>query len=113
MSKAFLDAKQIMGTIDAAAKKGLAEAAMAIEATAVERAPFRDGYLRNSALIAYPLQDDGLRAIIAFNIVYAAYQHEGDFAHPGGGQKHYLKSAMDDRAEKTKAIIANHLKGVL
>jgi len=111
MSGGILSARQITHKINQAAARGVAEAARAIEATAVERAPIRDGDLRNSA--STTAADNGMTQIIRFNIVYAAVQHEGDFNHPRGGQKEYLKSAMEDMETPAKLIIANHLKGIL
>ena len=110
----FLNADQIMAKIKKGAAEGIAEGARAIEATAVARAPFRDGDLRNSANTQPVPGSEGLAQAVSFNIVYARRQHEETtWNHPRGGQAKYLESAMDDLAPTVKMVLANHLRGVL
>lgn len=55
-----------------------------------------------------------LSAVVAFNTVYAAYQHEmTDLAHPKGGQAKYLERPLNaNRARYTKRIGDALLRGL-
>lgn len=114
MSK-LMTSKQIMDRINAAAQRGVEEGARVIQSMAVERAPIRDGDLRNSAYIKPgQVREDYWARTVAFNIIYAARQHEETtWRHPRGGQAKYLESVLDEEQDRLRGIVANHLKGVL
>lgn len=107
----------LMAKINQAAKAGVDEAMRVVEHTAVQRAPVRDNFLRNSVHVEPGLVKSGYyQKRISFNRVYAAVQHERtDFNHPRGGQAKYLESALTDPGQVAmiKQIIGNHMKAAL
>ena len=113
--KGTINTDRVAAELRAAASRGLAEGARVIEAVSAGRAPIRDGFLRNSVATTLPTgMSDRMTAVVAFNIVYARYQHEGvGFHHPRGGQAKFLSQTIEDHDHVVKQIIANHLKGVL
>lgn len=90
----------------------LQEAAAAIGALAVSRAPILEGWLRNSLILSYSREGDLLRAAIAFNTVYAARQHEETTWRHKQGQAKYLSSAAEDRADYVRKVFENHLRSM-
>lgn len=97
-----------------AVELGAVRAAASVQATAVDRAPFRTGALRGSSP---PPEAEWIgstvRAVVAFNVVYAARQHEETgWAHTLGQAK-FLQSALNDQQDQVRTILANHLKGIL
>ena len=113
--KTTISVDQVTSALRQAAYRGLAEGARVVEMVSANRAPIRDGFLRNSVLTTLPVQvADQMTAIVAFNIIYARYQHEGvGFNHPRGGQAKFLSQTMEDHGPVVQQIIANHLRGAL
>lgn len=113
--KSTISVDQVSAKLRKAAYAGIAEGARVIETVSAGRAPVRDGFLRSSVLTTLPTgTSDRMTAVIAFNIVYARYQHEGvGFNHPRGGQAKFLSQTVEDHDHIVQQIIANHLKGAL
>lgn len=111
----LMKADEVMARINQAAQRGVEEAARVVESMAVQRAPIRDGDLRNSAMIKPgQVKQNYWSKVVAFNIVYAARQHEEtSWNHPRGGQAKYLSSVLDEEQDRLLNIVNNHLKGVL
>lgn len=113
--KSTINVDKVTSALRQAAYRGIAEASRVVEMVSANRAPIRDGFLRNSVMTTLPVQvSDQMTAIVAFNIIYARYQHEGvGFNHPRGGQAKFLSQTMEDHGPVVQQIIANHLRGAL
>ena len=101
----------------AAAQKGMHEGILAIETAAVGYAPKAEtGHLRGSARVVPPaLTVNGISALLAFDAIYARYQHENygaNFTTPGTGAG-YLKRAGEEKQGELRNTIINHIKGAL
>lgn len=104
----------ITGLIQAATLEGIREAAYAVEAAAVQKAPFRDGDLRNSALTTVGTMGDKPAAAVSFNVIYAARQHEETgWNHPNGGEAKYLENAANELKPQLLNLVANHIRSKL
>ena len=68
-------------------------AGVEVWAEAKTRAPLEYGALRNSAFVTPPTSFEPV-ITVGFGMRYATYQHEGNFNHPRGGERHYLKNAL-------------------
>lgn len=79
---------------------------------AMVRAPLKYGALRNSAYLTLPSFTGGSpRVELGFGVPYARYQHEGNFQHPRGGERHYLANAVAQKA--TLAAVAQKARELL
>lgn len=102
--------------IQAAAQVAAYRAAAAIHTHAVSLTPIEQGDLRSSSTVKMDgnTPGDQARAEIAYNMVYAARQHEETgWQHPRGGQAKFLHTALQQKQAEARAIIINHLKGAL
>jgi hypothetical protein len=74
---------------------------------AQRRAPVEEGTLRGSGEVDVNVRGDRVEAVVSFNTVYAARQHEEtEWRHPLGGQSKYLESVLRERSGRYNAIIA-------
>jgi hypothetical protein len=104
--------RELATSAPAAIAKALYIVGADVRTEAMIRAPLRFGALRNSAYLTMPsLRDDGPRIEVGFGIVYARYQHEGDFNHPRGGQRYFLRNAVEAKADLSK--IAEYARRLL
>lgn len=89
----------LAGTGPEAVAKALYLVGANVRTEAMVRAPLRYGALRNSAYLTMPALRDGDPVVkIAFSAPYAVYQHEGDFNHPRGGERYFLRKAFEAKA---------------
>lgn len=70
----------------------------AVRRDVLPRTPYKTGMLRQSITRGISIQK--LTASIGSDLIYAWPQHEGNFFHPKGGERHYLLNA-------TKAQLSN------
>lgn len=74
---------------------------------AQRRAPIEEGTLRASGDLELRQTHDGVEAIVSFNTVYAARQHEEtEWQHPLGGEAKYLEGPLRERAPRYNRVIA-------
>lgn len=74
---------------------------------AQRRAPVDEGTLRGSGEVEIVEGPNEVTAVVSFNTVYAARQHEElDWDHPKGGQAKYLESVVKERAPRYEGILA-------
>lgn len=72
---------------------------------AARDAPIEEGTLRASSDVE--LDEGALEVTVAFNTVYAAYQHERtDLHHPLGGKAKYLEANLAEMAPRYEAALA-------
>ena len=109
-----INAAQAVVKLQASLAIATYRAAASIQTLAVSRTPIEQGDLRASTTLRMVDEASAARTEITYNMVYAARQHEEvGWNHPRGGQAKYLESAMQDGQEDARAIIRNHLKGIL
>lgn len=109
-----INAAQAVVKLQASLAVASYRAAASIQTLAVSRTPIEQGDLRGSTTLRMVDEASAARTEIAYNMIYAARQHEETgWNHPRGGQAKYLESAMRDGQDEAKAIIRNHLKGIL
>jgi len=78
---------------------------------AQRRAPVEEGTLRASGELELEDGPNRVTAVVSFNTVYAARQHEElDWDHPLGGQAKYLESVVHERAARYERILAAVVK---
>lgn len=83
---------------------------------AQRRAPVEEGTLRASGEleIEHDPATGMIVAVVSFNTVYAARQHEElGWHHPRGGQAKYLESVLLERGNRYTAIMAASMRGAL
>ena len=109
-----INAAQAVAKVQAALSVASYRAAASIQTLAVSRTPIEQGDLRGSTTLRMVDEASAARTEISYNMIYAARQHEETgWNHPRGGQAKYLESAIQDGQDDAKAIIRNHLKGIL
>lgn len=109
-----INAAQAVTKLRAAVQQATYRAAASIQTLAVSRTPIEQGDLRGSTTLRMIDEASAARTEIAYNMIYSSRQHEETgWNHPRGGQAKYLESAMQDGQDEAKAIIRNHLKGIL
>lgn len=109
-----INSGQAVAKLQAAVQQATYRAAASIQTLAVSRTPIEQGDLRGSTTLRMVDEASAARTEISYNMIYAARQHEETgWNHPRGGQAKYLESAMQDGQDEAKAIIRNHLKGIL
>lgn len=109
-----INVAQAVAKLQAALSIASYRAAASIQTLAVSRTPIEQGDLRGSTTLRMVDEASAARTEIAYNMIYAARQHEETgWNHPRGGQAKYLESAMQDGQDEARAIIRNHLKGIL
>jgi hypothetical protein len=81
---------------------------VSIASEATSRAPVEFGRLRSSHYVSAPQGQGGkdIRVELGFGTVYAAVQHEGDFTHPRGGERHYLANAVQSHRGRALSMLA-------
>lgn len=109
-----INTAQVAGKLEAALQIGVYRAAAAIHTHAVSLTPIEQGDLRSSSTVKMVTEQSAARAAIAFNMIYATRQHEETgWQHPRGGQAKFLETALDQKQDEARKIIANHLRSVL
>lgn len=77
-------------------------------------APVREGTLRASGELEVNVTAAGAEAIVSFNEVYAARQHEEtEWEHPKGGQAKFLEQPLRDSAHTYERLAALELERAL
>lgn len=91
------------------AQEGLRLAAEHLLTKSVAQCPVNEGTLRRSA--AVDISTDGMTAIVSYNTVYAARQHEElSWRHPKGGKAKYLEDPLHSEAQKMRRIIRTQIR---
>lgn len=82
-----------------AVARALYQMGVSVWAEAVRRAPVEFGVLRSSGYAAPPMQEGSAYFVqVGFGVKYAIYQHEGEYRHPRGGERHFLRKAVASKA---------------
>jgi hypothetical protein len=77
-------------------------------------APVEEGTLRGSGELDVHETADGAEAVVSFNTVYAARQHEEtEWEHPKGGQAKYLEQPLRESAGTYQRLAELELRRVL
>lgn len=81
---------------------------------AVPDAPIEHGDLRGSARLDVHRDGNSVEAILSFNEVYAARQHEElTWKHPRGGKAKYLEDNVNQAVPLYEGMLAAELKATL
>lgn len=90
----------------AAARRAVTMVGEDLLGEAQRRAPIEEGTLRASGELEVEERGDTITAVVSFNTVYAARQHEElDWDHPLGGQAKYLESVLREREPRYRRAI--------
>lgn len=74
---------------------------------AQRRAPIEEGTLRASGELEIKERPDRIEAVVSFNTVYAARQHEEtEWVHPLGGEAKYLERPLLENSGRYNRILA-------
>lgn len=94
---------QIAQQAPQAVARALYQQGVDIWGDAIRRAPVEFGVLRSSGYASPPITDgEGTWVQVGFGVKYAIYQHEGDYQHPRGGERYFLRNAVEARASLAK-----------
>lgn len=73
---------------------------------AQRRAPVEEGTLRASGELEVNRYPSHVEAVVSFNTIYAARQHEEtEWAHPLGGEAKYLERPLLERLPRYRSIL--------
>ena len=98
---------QVARSAGAAGERGLRLAAEHLRTRSQELTPVETGALRGSAAVS----QEGTRASVSYNTVYAARQHEEvGWQHPRGGQAKFLEKPLHDEEATMKRIIMHQIE---
>lgn len=100
----------IAGNVEAAIERGIFMACEALKANALDRTPFAEGDLRQSAMASA----EGTRGVVSYNTPYAVRQHEDvTLNHPNGGEAKFLEKAVNDFCAEFVDIVKAAVGGAL
>lgn len=75
------------------------------------RTPYKTGMLRQS--LTRGIEIKPLSGSIGSDLIYAWPQHEGNFFHPKGGEKHYLLNATKAQINNITKLFEKAVKNVI
>jgi len=129
------DSGKAMNVVQGAVSRALRDLAEATLTDAIDRCPVDTGTLRRSGTVTAgnppnadlifrsaqaggnhngdKAQTGGQVFYVSFNTPYARRQHEGVYDHPRGGEREYLKKAMESIAPKASRYVATKVKEAL
>ncbi|AUM18230.1 MULTISPECIES: hypothetical protein [Rhodococcus] len=100
----------VEGAVGEAVERGVLMACEALMANALDRTPFAEGDLRQSAMASA----EGTRGVVSYNTPYAVRQHEDvSLNHPNGGEAKFLEKAVNDFGAEFLDIVKASIAGAL
>lgn len=106
-----IDMRGASEAIKEAALRGLREAAGHVLGEAKEHTPTESGKLAESGKVT--VDDGDFKAAIAFDTVYAPFQHEDMTAeHDAGKTAKYLENALNSEARAAGELVAGAIRRV-
>lgn len=101
--------------LQAAVKQGATEAILALQEASTALTPVGEtGNLQNFTTTKVKIIDATAVADLDYNMIYATRQHEEvTWNHPRAGQAKFLETAMQQKQQEIKAIIASHVRSAL
>lgn len=110
----MIDGRELKASAAAGMIVGLYRSAEDMLGEASRRAPVEEGTLRGSGDVEVHETAGGAVAVVSFNTVYAARQHEEtEWEHPKGGQAKYLEQPLRESAGTYKRLAELELMAAL
>jgi len=116
-----LGEKEVSKAVIEGTETGMLDVIDAMSNAAMKMAPKKDGHLRDSMASKVEIDGDSVKSWIRFDIIYAAYQHEGiyyrngnygnplNYTHPDARPK-FLQQVLDANENVIGKVIAGHIK---
>ena len=104
----------LLGQMDDLTVEGMEDIVLDIGSRAAEKAPVKEGHLRESVEVDVETKGSEIIGEIRFTEKYAAKQHEHvQYRHPKGGEAKYLEKAALEKVEQLKRKIGDKLEGLI
>lgn len=108
------ESRRLNAILRAAARRTAQRAGEDLLGKAQRLAPVREGTLRGSGELDVHETAGGAEAVVSFNTVYAARQHEEtEWEHPKGGQAKYLEQPLRESAGSYQRLAKLELDAAL